>query len=40
MRRFSDRLVVLDQGRVIAEGDPDVVLGDRNVVEAYLGQQA
>ena len=40
MRQFSDRLVVLDQGRVIATGDPDVVLEDRKVREAYLGQQA
>jgi branched-chain amino acid transport system ATP-binding protein len=32
-----DRLVVLHQGRVLAEGDPDEVLEDERVVEAYLG---
>lgn len=32
-----DRLVVLHQGRVLAEGDPEAVLDDERVVEAYLG---
>jgi branched-chain amino acid transport system ATP-binding protein len=32
-----DRLVVLHQGRVLAEGAPEVVLEDERVVEAYLG---
>lgn len=34
---LSDRIVVLDQGRVIAEGDPDEVMDDPAVVAAYLG---
>ncbi|WP_282610160.1 ABC transporter ATP-binding protein [Pelagibius sp. Alg239-R121] len=33
----SDRLMVMDQGRIIAMGAPDAVIRDPNVVEAYLG---
>jgi branched-chain amino acid transport system ATP-binding protein len=35
--RVADRLVAMDQGRVIAEGAPDAVLHDAAVVESYLG---
>ena len=37
LRSVSDRLVAMDQGAVISEGDPDAVLGDPVVVESYLG---
>jgi neutral amino acid transport system ATP-binding protein len=33
----SDRVVVMAQGAVIAEGDPESVRGDARVIDAYLG---
>jgi len=36
----SDRLIAMDQGRVIAEGTPDDVLTHPVVVESYLGSNA
>jgi ABC-type branched-subunit amino acid transport system ATPase component len=40
VRDVSDRVVVLDHGVKIAEGDYETVSTDPNVVEAYLGRPA
>ena len=37
--KISDRVIVLDSGRKIAEGDPNNVAKDTNVVKAYLGER-
>ena len=34
---ISDRVVVLDYGRKIADGSPDEVRGNQSVIDAYLG---
>ena len=33
----SDRVVVMNEGQVIAEGDPERVRSDERVIDAYLG---
>jgi branched-chain amino acid transport system ATP-binding protein len=36
---LSDRILVLNFGRKIAEGAPSVVMRDPEVVKAYLGEK-
>jgi branched-chain amino acid transport system ATP-binding protein len=40
VRSLSDRIVVLHQGRKVADGDPAEVMGSAIVREAYLGEPA
>ena len=36
--RYSERIVVLDAGKKIADGSPDEVIHNREVERAYLGE--
>jgi branched-chain amino acid transport system ATP-binding protein len=37
IRRLCPRIIVLDAGRVLAEGPPETVLARRDVIDAYVG---
>ncbi|MFM5952007.1 MAG: ABC transporter ATP-binding protein [Micrococcales bacterium] len=37
VRHISDWVVVMAEGRVVAEGEPGVVMKDQAVIDAYLG---
>ena len=34
---ISDRVVVLDYGKVIGDGTPDEIMSNKKVIDAYLG---
>lgn len=38
VRTVADRVLVMNEGRKLVEGDPDAVMQDARVVEAYLGK--
>jgi len=38
IRKLSDQVIVLDAGEVLVEGEPQEVLNDDRVLEAYLGE--
>lgn len=37
---LAERIVVLDFGKVLAEGEPETVMRDPSVIAAYLGREA
>jgi ABC-type branched-subunit amino acid transport system ATPase component len=38
--RVSDRVLVLDEGQLIADGKPEAIRNDERVIDAYLGRAA
>ncbi len=38
IRQLSDYIFVMDEGKLLAEGKPNEVLGKKEVIEAYLGE--
>jgi branched-chain amino acid transport system ATP-binding protein len=39
IRSLSDRIIVLHHGEMLAEGEPNAILTDPRVVDAYLGKR-
>ena len=39
VRRLADRVIVLHQGRLVADGAPEEVVASPLVQEAYLGRR-
>ena len=38
VRDISDNVIVMAQGKIIAQGTADDVMGDSRVIDAYLGE--
>lgn len=38
IRELSERVIVLDAGKLLADGEPEEVLSRKDVIEAYLGE--
>jgi branched-chain amino acid transport system ATP-binding protein len=38
LMKIADRIIVLNFGNLIADGSPEIVCADKNVIECYLGQ--
>ncbi len=38
IRKLSDYVLVMDSGKLLAEGEPEKVLARKDVIEAYLGE--
>ena len=39
IRSLADRIIVLHHGEMLAEGEPNAILSDARVIEAYLGKR-
>ena len=39
IRSLSDRIIVLHHGEMLAEGEPNEILADARVIDAYLGKR-
>lgn len=40
VREYADHIIVLDSGRKVAEGPPDAVLADDEIVATYIGSSS
>ena len=38
LMKIADRIIVLNFGNLIADGSPEIVCADKNVIECYLGE--
>jgi branched-chain amino acid transport system ATP-binding protein len=39
IRSLSDRIIVLHHGEMLADGEPNAILADTRVIDAYLGKR-